>query len=166
MALAKVFESKKAAYLLHKEAAKQSSAGAKAPSVTVNQQAYWNHVSKYLKGQGGRGGIKAAADSWARSGSASAATCVICIFIYLYVYARWVPFLFFFGLSLAGFCFVSSFAALSFPCSKASFNAVQNGRLLISCRQAFCKGVSMLENPLPIAFPADTGGVTAKHSRK
>ena len=73
MALAKVFESKKAAYLLHKEAAKQSSAGAKTPSVTVNQQAYWNHVSKYLKGQGGRGGIKAAADSWANSGSASAA---------------------------------------------------------------------------------------------
>ena len=73
MAPAKVFESKKAAYLLHKEAAKQSSAGAKAPSVTVNQQAYWNHVSKYLKGQGGRGGIKAAADSWASSGSASTA---------------------------------------------------------------------------------------------
>ena len=73
MAPAKVFESKKAAYLLHKEAAKQSSAGAKTPSVTVNQQAYWSHVSKYLKGQGGRGGIKAAADSWASSGSASAA---------------------------------------------------------------------------------------------
>ena len=73
MAPAKVFESKKAAYLLHKEAAKQSSAGAKATSRTVNQQAYWNHVSKYLKGQGGRGGIKAAADSWASSGSASAA---------------------------------------------------------------------------------------------
>ena len=73
MAPAKVFESKKAAYLLHKEAAKQSSAGAKTPSVTVNQQAYWTHVSKYLKGQGGRGGIKAAADSWASSGSASAA---------------------------------------------------------------------------------------------
>ena len=73
MALAKVFESKKAAYLLHKEAAKQSKAGAKAASRTVNQQAYWNHVSKYLKGQGGRGGIKAAADSWANSGSASAA---------------------------------------------------------------------------------------------
>lgn len=73
MAPAKVFESKKAAYLLHKEAAKQSSAGAKTPSVTVNQQAYWNHVSKYLKGQGGRGGIKAAADSWASSGSASTA---------------------------------------------------------------------------------------------
>jgi hypothetical protein len=73
VAPAKVFESKKAAYLLHKEAAKQSSAGAKVPSVTVNQQAYWNHVSKYLKGQGGRGGIKAAADSWANSGSASAA---------------------------------------------------------------------------------------------
>ena len=73
MAPAKVFESKKAAYLLHKEAAKQSSAGAKTPSVTVNQQAYWSHVSKYLKGQGGRGGIKAAADSWASSGSASTA---------------------------------------------------------------------------------------------
>ena len=73
MAPAKVFESKKAAYLLHKEAAKQSSAGAKTPSVTVNQQAYWTHVSKYLKGQGGRGGIKAAADSWASSGSASTA---------------------------------------------------------------------------------------------
>ena len=73
MAPAKVFESKKAAYLLHKEAAKQSSAGAKTPSVTVNQQAYWTHVSKYLKGRGGRGGIKAAADSWASSGSASAA---------------------------------------------------------------------------------------------
>jgi len=73
VALAKVFESKKAAYLLHKEAAKQSSAGAKATSRTVNQQAYWNHVSKYLKGQGGRGGIKDAADSWASSGSASAA---------------------------------------------------------------------------------------------
>jgi hypothetical protein len=73
VAPAKVFESKKAAYLLHKEAAKQSSAGAKTPSVTVNQQAYWTHVSKYLKGQGGRGGIKAAADSWASSGSASAA---------------------------------------------------------------------------------------------
>ena len=73
MAPAKVFESKKAAYLLHKEAAKQSSAGAKATSRTVNQQAYWNHVSKYLKGQGGRGGIKAAADSWASSGSASTA---------------------------------------------------------------------------------------------
>ena len=73
MAPAKVFESKKAAYLLHKEAAKQSKAGAKATSRTVNQQAYWNHVSKYLKGQGGRGGIKAAADSWASSGSASAA---------------------------------------------------------------------------------------------
>ena len=73
MAPAKVFESKKAAYLLHKEAAKQSSAGAKTPSVTVNQQAYWSHVSKYLKGQGGHGGIKAAADSWANSGSASAA---------------------------------------------------------------------------------------------
>ena len=73
MAPAKVFESKKAAYLLHKEAAKQSSAGAKTPSVTVNQQAYWSHVSKHLKGQGGRGGIKAAADSWASSGSASAA---------------------------------------------------------------------------------------------
>ena len=73
MALAKVFESKKDAYLLHKEAAKQSSAGAKTPSVTVNQQAYWSHVSKHLKGQGGRGGIKAAADSWASSGSASTA---------------------------------------------------------------------------------------------
>jgi len=73
VAPAKVFESKKAAYLLHKEAAKQSSAGAKTPSVTVNQQAYWSHVSKYLKGQGGRGGIKAAADSWASSGSASTA---------------------------------------------------------------------------------------------
>ena len=73
MAPAKVFESKKAAYLLHKGAAKQSSAGAKTPSVTVNQQAYWTHVSKYLKGQGGRGGIKAAADSWASSGSASTA---------------------------------------------------------------------------------------------
>ena len=73
MAPAKVFESKKAAYLLHKGAAKQSSAGAKTPSVTVNQQAYWSHVSKYLKGQGGRGGIKAAADSWASSGSASTA---------------------------------------------------------------------------------------------
>ena len=73
MAPAKVFESKKAAYLLHKEAAKQSSAGAKTPSVTVNQQAYWSHVSKHLKGQGGRGGIKAAADSWASSGSASTA---------------------------------------------------------------------------------------------
>jgi hypothetical protein len=73
VAPAKVFESKKAAYLLHKEAAKQSSAGAKTPSVTVNQQAYWTHVSKYLKGQGGRGGIKAAADSWASSGSASTA---------------------------------------------------------------------------------------------
>ena len=73
MAPAKVFESKKAAYLLHKEAAKQSSAGAKTPSVTVNQQAYWTHVSKYLKRQGGRGGIKAAADSWASSGSASTA---------------------------------------------------------------------------------------------
>ena len=73
MAPAKVFESKKAAYLLHKEAAKQSSAGAKTPSVTVNQQAYWSHVSKYLKGQGGHGGIKAAADSWASSGSASTA---------------------------------------------------------------------------------------------
>ena len=73
MAPAKVFESKKAAYLLHKEAAKQSKAGAKATSRTVNQQAYWNHVSKYLKGQGGRGGIKAAADSWASSGSASTA---------------------------------------------------------------------------------------------
>ena len=73
MALAKVFESKKAAYLLHKEAAKQSSAGAKTPSVTVNQQAYWNHVSKYLKSQGGRGGIKDAADSWANVGYASAA---------------------------------------------------------------------------------------------
>ena len=73
MAPAKVFESKKAAYLLHKEAAKQSSAGAKATSRTVNQQAYWNHVSKYLKGQGGRGGIKDAAVSWASSGSASAA---------------------------------------------------------------------------------------------
>lgn len=73
MAPAKVFESKKAAYLLHKEAAKQSSAGAKATSRTVNQQAYWNHVSKYLKGQGGRGGLKAAAVSWASSGSASAA---------------------------------------------------------------------------------------------
>ena len=72
MALAKVFESKKAAYLLHKEAAKQSKAGAKAASRTVNQQAYWNHVSKYLKDhQGGRGGIKAAADSWANPGSAS-----------------------------------------------------------------------------------------------
>jgi len=73
VAPAKVFESKKAAYLLHKGAAKQSSAGAKTPSVTVNQQAYWSHVSKYLKGQGGRGGIKAAADSWASSGSASTA---------------------------------------------------------------------------------------------
>ena len=73
MAPAKVFESKKAAYLLHKEGAKQSRAGAKATSRTVNQQAYWNHVSKYLKGQGGRGGIKAAADSWASSGSASTA---------------------------------------------------------------------------------------------
>jgi len=59
--------------LLHKGAAKQSSAGAKTPSVTVNQQAYWSHVSKHLKGQGGRGGIKAAADSWASSGSASTA---------------------------------------------------------------------------------------------
>ena len=74
MALAKVFESKKAAYLLHKEAAKQSKAPNKATSRTVNQQAYWNHVSKYLKDhQGGRGGIKAAADSWANPGSASAA---------------------------------------------------------------------------------------------
>ena len=73
MAPAKVFESKKAAYLLHKEAAKQSKAGAKATSRTVNQQAYWNHVSKYLKSQGGRGGIKDAADSWANVGYASAA---------------------------------------------------------------------------------------------
>ncbi len=73
MAIAKVFESKKAAYLLHKQGAKQSSAGAKVTSRTVNQQAYWNHVSKYLKDQGGRGGIKEAADSWANSGSASAA---------------------------------------------------------------------------------------------
>ena len=47
MALAKVFESKKAAYLLHKEAAKQSKDPNKATSRTVNQQAYWYHVSKY-----------------------------------------------------------------------------------------------------------------------
>jgi hypothetical protein len=73
VALANVFESKKAAYLLHKEAAKQSKAGAKATSRTVNQQAYWNHVSKYLKSQGGHGGIKDAADSCVNVGYASAA---------------------------------------------------------------------------------------------
>ena len=75
MASAKVFESKKEAYLLHKQSVKQQAAGSSTGQCpTVNQQAYWNHVSKYLRDhQGGRGGIKAAADSWADSRSESAA---------------------------------------------------------------------------------------------
>ena len=75
MASAKVFESKREAYLLHKQCVKQRAAAASSTVTfpTVNQQAYWNHVSKYLKDQGGRGGIKAAADSWADSRSESAA---------------------------------------------------------------------------------------------
>ena len=87
--------------------------------------------------------------------------------MYLCAFGRRVPFLFF-GLSLEACCFGSSFAGprLFFPCNKASYNAAQKGRLLISCRQACCNGVSMLDNPLPIAFPADTGGATAKHSPK
>ena len=85
--------------------------------------------------------------------------------MYVYIYGRIVPFLFV-VLLFAVFSTSSPFAGLGAPCSKASFNAVQNGRLLISSRQAFCKGVSMLENPLPIAFPAGTVGATAKHARK
>ena len=75
MAIAKVFESKREAYLLHKQCVKQRAAAASSTVTfpTVNQQAYWNHVSEYLKDQGGRGGIKAAADSWADSRSESAA---------------------------------------------------------------------------------------------
>ena len=75
MASAKVFESKREAYLLHKQSVKQRAAAASSTVTcpTVNQQAYWNHVSKYLRDQGGRGGIKAAADSWADTRSESAA---------------------------------------------------------------------------------------------
>ena len=58
---------------LPKQSMKQSAAGSQVTFPTVNQQAYWNHVSKYLKEEGGRGGIKAAADSWADSRSESAA---------------------------------------------------------------------------------------------
>ena len=78
VAIAKVFETKREAYMLHKQSLhkqsmKQSAAGSQVTFPTVNQQAYWNHVSKYLKEEGGRGGIKAAADSWADSRSESAA---------------------------------------------------------------------------------------------
>jgi membrane protein involved in colicin uptake len=61
--------------LLHKQSVKQRAAAASSTGTcpTVNQQAYWNHVSKYLRDQGGRGGIKAAADSWADTRSESAA---------------------------------------------------------------------------------------------